>query len=139
VVVTPPVVTPPVVTPPVVTPPVVRPPVVTPPVVTPPAKPQTAKLNIVRVSPAGAESLSVRNNGHVGVNLRGWKVMDRSGHVLRLTSYSLRPGATVRIFTGSGRAAAGRLFLGKSSDIWGAHDTAKLISNKGVKVSSLRY
>ncbi len=138
-VVTPPVVTPPVVTPPVVTPPVVTPPVVTPPVVTLPAKPVVRRLTIVRVSPARDEYLSVRNTGAVSVNLRGWKLMNKAGHVLRLPNYQVNPGATVRIFTGSGKHVAGKLFLGTTSDVWGRHGTATLISNKGVRIASLHY
>ena len=140
-VVIPPVVNPPVVVPPVVTPPVVVPPVVTPPVVTPPGAGATAvTMKIAKVSPLAAEYATVKNTGTVAVSLKGWKLADKAGHVLKLPSFTLKPGATVKIYTGKGTSTATKLYLAKQLDVWGGkHDTAKLFNAKGVRVALLRY
>jgi Lamin Tail Domain len=128
---------PPVVVPPVVTPPVVVPPVVLPPVVKHEGK--VAKLAVMRVSAAGNEFVKVKNIGRISVNLKGYQLRDRSGHVLTLPSYTLKPGSSVKVFTGTGKAAAGKLFLKKTTNVWSTRDTASLFNTKGLKVGSLRY
>jgi hypothetical protein len=107
----------------------------------PPKPPVTpsVKVSVVKVKAAGAEYVTVKNTGKIKVNLAGWKLKDRSGKVLTLTRYTLKPGATVRVYTGSGTKAAGKLFLRKKSNVWSTHDTAKLYNTKGAKVASMRY
>jgi Lamin Tail Domain len=136
-----PVVVPPVVVPPVVVPPVVIPPVVVPPVVKPVRKPavKVAKLAVMRVSAAGNEFVQVKNIGRISVNLKGYRLRDRSDHVLTLPSYTLKPGSSVKVYTGKGKAAAGKLFLKKTTNVWSTRDTASLLNTKGLKVGSLRY
>ena len=47
------------------------------------------------------------------MQLAGWKLKDESGTTLRLPRRTLKAGATVRVYTGSGVSTARRLFLGK--------------------------
>ncbi len=94
---------------------------------------------VVAVSPKGREFVSVRNTGTVLLPLVGMRLQDVSGQSLILPSRALKPGETLRVFTGSGRPAAGRLFLGRRANVWGAHDTARLVDRSGTAVASLRY
>lgn len=97
------------------------------------------RTKVTKVAAAGAENVSVRNTGKVSINLAGWKLRDRSGKTLALRSYTLKPGATVKVYTGSGAKAAGKLFLRKQSNVWGSHDTANLYDANGMRVASIRY
>ncbi len=116
-------------------------PVVVTPVPVAPAAAGTATLRVRRVSPAGREYVVIKNVGTAPVDLAGYTLRDRAGHKLRLTSYQLAPGSKVKVFTGKGRAVAGKLFVGKraSRDVWGSSDTAKLHGPRGVRLDRLRY
>ena len=96
-------------------------------------------VSVTKVSPAGSEYVSVRNVGKGTVNLKGWKLRDTSGHVLTLPSYSLKPGATVKVYTGKSKLGAGKLVLGKRADVWGTHDTVKVFDSQGVRKAVMRY
>jgi hypothetical protein len=97
------------------------------------------KAAIASVSARGQEFVAIRNTGKVAFNLRGWKLRDRSGHVLVLPAKAVPVKATVRIYTGTGKATQARVFLKKRTDIWGTHDTSRLIDRNGVRVSLRRY
>ena len=96
-------------------------------------------VSVTKVSPAGSEYVSVKNVGKVTVNLKGWKLRDKSGHLLTLPSYSLKPGATVKVYTGRSKLGAGKLVLGKKADVWGTHDTVKVFDSQGVRKAVMRY
>ena len=97
------------------------------------------RTKVRAVSPSGAEFVSVKNTGKVAVQLAGWKLKDQSGTTLRLPRRTLKAGATVRVYTGSGVNTARRLFLGKPGDVWGAHDRVRLIDRNAAVVARLRY
>jgi hypothetical protein len=94
---------------------------------------------VTKVSPSGTESVTVRNTGRVAVNLKNWRLKDASGKTLTLPAYTLRAGATVKIFTGTGTARAGRLYLAKRADVWSSRDTANLFDANGSRVARLTY
>jgi hypothetical protein len=84
--------------------------------------------------------VSVKNTGKIVAQLKGFRLRDRSGKSLKLPRYGLAPGATVKVFTGSGARARHRLFLGRRADIWGAtHDAARLYDRSEAKIATLRY
>ncbi|MDQ1619744.1 MAG: hypothetical protein QOE19_2313, partial [Actinomycetota bacterium] len=91
------------------------------------------------VAPAGREYVALKNTGKVTVNLAGWKLKDASGTSLVLPSYSLKPGATVRVYTGTGVKTAKRIFLAKKANVWNRHDTTRLYDRNGAKVSARKY
>ena len=90
---------------------------------------------------AKAEYVAIKNTGKVAFNLKGWKLKDRSGKTLNLKSYTLKAGATVKVYTGKGTKALGKSFLNKNKkvDVWSKHDTAKLYNTRGVQIASMRY
>jgi hypothetical protein len=98
-----------------------------------------AAVRITRVSPAGLEWIKLRNSTTAAVQLRGFTLKDRSGRTLTLPRYWLRPDATVRVYTGAGAPSAGRIYLGRRTDVWSAHDAALLYDSRGVLVDKLRY
>ena len=98
------------------------------------------RAEVRSVSPRGRESVTLANTGRIATQLRGWRLRDRAGKVLVLPSYSLAPGATVRIFTGTGRARPRTLFLGRHVDLWfHSHDTVHVYDARGTSVDTLRY
>jgi hypothetical protein len=97
------------------------------------------RARVASVSPAGKEYVAVRNSGAIAVQLGGWRLRDRSGRSVRLPSFACAPGTVVKVFTGSGRSTAHRVYLGRHADLWAAHDTVRLLDRAGAAVAKLRY
>lgn len=78
------------------------------------------------------EYVVIHNSGSRRVTMTGWVLHDvpRSGSTNRFVfpSFRLRPGASVRIHTGSGSNTSTDLYWGSSVYIWGDDsDTATLV------------
>jgi hypothetical protein len=85
------------------------------------------------------EYMVVKNTGSVTINLKDW-VVDASPQRRALPSYTLKPGATVRIHTGSGSQASGRIYLGYKAPIWNNDgDTGRLYDPHGSLASKYTY
>lgn len=80
----------------------------------------------------------LKNTGRITVNLRGWRLYaGDAGQTFTLPSYSLAPGATVRVRTGSSGSGI-RLYYGKP--IWNNDgETGKLYDPRGAVSSTYRY
>ena len=92
------------------------------------------------MSPSGREFVALRNSGTIVTQLEGWRLRDRSGRTLTLPQLALAPGASVRVYTGSGRQTQHRVFLGRAADIWGpSHDTVRLSDARGAPIATRRY
>jgi len=73
------------------------------------------------------EYVVIRNEGNVDVDLIGWKLKDEANHVFTFPSFTLKPGATVTVHTGSGTNTQTDLYWGKDRAVWNNdHDTAYL-------------
>ena len=84
--------------------------------------------------------MTLANTGRITTQLSGWRLRDRAGKVLVLPGYALAPGATVRIFTGTGKRRPHALFLGRHVDLWfHSHDTVHVYDARGTSVDTLRY
>jgi hypothetical protein len=80
------------------------------------------------------EYILIRNSGSQRVTMTGWVLHDvpRAGTTNRFVfpSFVLRPGATVRVHTGSGTNTSTDLFWGSSVYVWGDDsDTASLVKS----------
>ncbi len=87
------------------------------------------------------EYIVIRNSGSRGVSLTGWVLHDvaRAGVTNRYVfpSFTLRPGKSVRVHTGSGTNSATDLYWGKTVYVWGDDsDTATLQSRSGAVMST---
>jgi|GEM_PF-1150428 len=73
------------------------------------------------------EYVAIKNVGCAALSLTGWRLMDLAGHTFIFPGFSLNPGATVTVYTGSGTNTATALYWGSGSPIWNNdHDTAYL-------------
>jgi hypothetical protein len=83
------------------------------------------------------------NKGAATVNLLHWTVRDASAHVYTFSSYNLRPGQSVTVFTGKGTAATGRRYwarTGRTGYIWNnGGDTATLRTNAGKTIDTCKW
>jgi len=73
-----------------------------------------------------AEYVTVKNNGHRPVNLRGWTLSDRSGQTYRFGNVRLRGHSQVRVHTGLGRDNRWDLYQDRRTYVWDDSDTAIL-------------
>ncbi len=86
------------------------------------------------------EYIVIHNSGSRRVRMTGWVLHDvpRAGTTNRFVfpSFRLRPGATVRVHTGSGTNTSTDLYWGSSVYVWGDDsDTASLVKS-GTTVST---
>lgn len=82
----------------------------------------------------------IKNTGSVTVNLKDWVLDADDGQRRALPSYSLSPGVTVRVHTGSGTNTTGHLYLGYKAPIWNNDgDTGRLYDPNGVRASTYSY
>jgi len=73
------------------------------------------------------EYIIIRNLGDTAMSLTGWQLVDLVGHTFTFPEFSLNPGGTITVYTGSGTNTATALYWGSGSPIWNNdHDTAYL-------------
>jgi hypothetical protein len=101
---------------------------------------RTYAVTITDVSPDGDEYVEVTNTGKVTTDFYKWVLRDKAGHRLALDTFRMRPGKTVRIYTGDGRSTTSRYYVGSGHrDLWGAKETVRLFDRHGALVGKFRY
>lgn len=74
-----------------------------------------------------AEWARLRNNTSKSIQLKGWTVRDKSGHVYTFGSFTLGSGKTVYLHTGKGTNNSTNRYWGSGNYIWNNDgDTATL-------------
>jgi hypothetical protein len=97
------------------------------------------RAEISRVKPAGDEFVTVRNTGAVNLQLRDWRLRNAAnGRLVRLPSFTVRPGRLVRVHTGAGASDRNDLYLAKGR-MWGSHGKAVLRDHLNRLVDRFRY
>lgn len=88
-----------------------------------------------------AEYVALRNTSRTTVNLSQWTVRDKASHVFTFTTaFSLKPGATVYLHTGSGTNTTVHRYWGSKAYIWNnTGDAAYLRNAKGVQIDSCSW
>jgi hypothetical protein len=87
-----------------------------------------------------AEWVRIKNFGATTRTLTGWTVRDTSGHVYKLGTFKLKPGASVTLHTGSGTNTAANRYWRSSYYIWNnTGDTATLKNKAGTKIDACKY
>ncbi len=87
------------------------------------------------------EYVVLQNSGNDALDVSGWIVSDDSGHTYRIpTGTSLKPGASVTLYTGSGSDSATKLYWGSDSAVWNnGGDTVLVRTADGTVVVRDRY
>lgn len=65
-----------------------------------------------------AEWVAIKNNGNRARQLRGWTLRDTAGHVFRFPRFTLRPGRTVKVHTGTGNRTRRHLYWRQNWYVW---------------------
>jgi len=87
-----------------------------------------------------AEWARVTNFSSNARNLTGWTVRDLAGHVYRFGTFTLRPGASVRLHTGHGSNTRTDVYWRQSWYIWNNDgDKAILKTPSGTTVDTCRW
>ncbi len=83
------------------------------------------------------EWVKIANSGPDPVTMTGWRLSDEGNkHVYRFPSFTISPGSSVTVYTGSGRNTATDLYMGFSQAVWNNDgDTATLIDTAGNIIS----
>lgn len=86
------------------------------------------------------EWVKIVNHKSTRVRLRGWTLRDSDGNVYRFPTFTLKPGAAVRVHTGKGRNSATDLYWGRRNYVWDNRaDSARLRSSSGLTLSTCRW
>lgn len=65
-----------------------------------------------------AEWVRVKNTTSKTTTLTGWTIRDRSTHVYRFPTFTLKPGRSVTLHTGKGRNTSTDLYWNQSWYVW---------------------
>lgn len=87
------------------------------------------------------EYVLLRNRASVPLNLTGWTLSDGNGrHTFIFPTFTLAPGAEVKLWTRTGTNDASNLFWGSRRAIWNNNgDTATLKNAGGAIVARYSY
>lgn len=100
------------------------------------------KITTIRFDPPGndtgsasslrAEWIRIKNTGTSKKSLNGWTIRDKSNHVYRFDGFTLRPGKSVTLHTGSGNDTGSNLYWEQDNYVWNNDgDTARLRDSHG--------
>ena len=111
-----------------------------------PTSPPAIGITIVEVlaDPSGidadGEYVRIRNDGASTVTMTGWTLRDLANATFTFPTFTLAPGAEVRVWVRSGVNDATNLYWGRGSAVWNNDgDTAILRDASGVEVARLSY
>lgn len=111
----------------------------------PPPAEGGAHISATMFDPPGADSgenlvnewVEITNGGAVAVSLTGWTLRDEADTVYTFPSFSLAPGAAVKVRTGHGIDSASDLYWGRGSPVWNnTGDTTFLRDGTGTLIDS---
>jgi hypothetical protein len=106
------------------------------------------KIKAIYFDPPGSDTggninqefVVIENTGNNRVNLDGWRLRDRAGHVYRFDDFRLNDGARVRVHTGHGQDDNNDLYWDSGSYIWNNDgDKATLRRDNGTVADTCRY
>jgi hypothetical protein len=81
-------------------------------------------------SSLNAEWVRLKNNTSKSIQLKGWTVRDKSGHVYTFGSFSLRSKKTVYVHTGKGGNTSTNRYWGSGNYIWNNTGDSATLKNK---------
>ncbi len=104
-------------------------------------------ITTILADPAGddvaygaGEYAEIRNDGTSDATLTSWTLRDTNGATYTFPTFTLGPGATVRVHTGSGANSAADLFWGRGLAVWNNDgDTATLRDSQGMTAATFTY
>ncbi|MEV5328529.1 lamin tail domain-containing protein [Nonomuraea sp. NPDC052634] len=87
-----------------------------------------------------AEYITLLNTSRRAVNLKGWKVRDKSGYTYKFGKVVLRAKKRVTLRTGQGDDGVAVVYWNRKQYVWNNdEDTAYLLDRKGRQVDSCSY
>jgi hypothetical protein len=108
------------------------------------APPANVLMTQIEYNPPGddvaGEFVEIRNFGGTAANMTGWSLRDPVPHVFTFPSFTLQPGAAVKVWTKSGVNNAANLYWGSNQAIWNnTGDTATLRNSGGQTIDTCTY
>jgi len=113
------------------------------------SRPQGRRVEITEINfdPPGSdrdnlngEWIVIASNTDVPIDMTGFTLSDDSDHVYKFGQFTLTPGNTVTVFTGSGVSASTSLYWGSKTPIWNNDgDTAYLKDSDGSLIDKYSY
>lgn len=87
------------------------------------------------------EYIVLRNDGSESLDMGGWSLSDSADHTYHFpTGFTLGPGETVTVYTGSGSDSDTELYWGSDSAVWNnGGDTIIVVTNDGETVVKYEY
>ncbi|WP_406149598.1 lamin tail domain-containing protein [Streptomyces sp. NBC_01012] len=87
-----------------------------------------------------AEYVDIHNNGKSKLQLKGYKLKDRTGYTYTFPSFTIAVGKTVRVHTGKGKNTKAHVYWNRGSYVWNnTGDKARLIKPSGALLDSCSW
>jgi serine/threonine protein kinase len=114
--------------------------------VAPISPPAGIRISLVYYNPDGedaeGEYVLLENGGDTAVHLTNWSLEDAANqpHIFTFPTFTLPPGAMVKVWTGSGSDDTENVYWRRGSAIWNNNgDTAKLFDDIGMEIDRCEY
>jgi hypothetical protein len=86
------------------------------------------------------EWIKLHNHSNKAKKLKGWTIRDTSGHVYHFKKFTLKPGKTVALHTGSGSNNSSNVYWHADDYVWNnSGDKAILKSSNGKKIDVCKW
>ena len=87
-----------------------------------------------------AEWARITNYGTKSRVLTGWKIKDDLGHTYKFPTFTLKPGKSVRVHTGTGKNTATDLYWGEDYYVWNNTGDKAILKNKaGTTIDTCKW
>lgn len=92
-------------------------------------------------SSLNAEYVQIKNTASTAKSLSGWTVRDESNHVYTFGTFTLKPGATVTLRSGTGTNTSTTRYWQKTWYVWNnsGGDSARLRNASGTAIDSCAW
>jgi hypothetical protein len=106
--------------------------------------PANVVITYIEYNPPGddvqGEYVRIENSGGLAANMTNWTLADIAGHVYTFPTFTLNPGAYVRVWTKSGTDTASDLYWGRGAAVWNnTGDCAYLRDSGGSLIDGYCY
>jgi inhibitor of cysteine peptidase len=102
---------------------------------------QNTNSNVMQITAlhpydGSTEYMNLTNYGNYTVDLKSWKLITSCGKEFIFPDFTIKPGATLTVFTANGTNTEDLYYLNSPCYIWNENDTARLIYESNYIVSA---
>jgi hypothetical protein len=110
----------------------------------PPLPDSDVHITHIECNPPGSdvegEHIRIKNSGGVAADMTNWTLRDKADHKFAFPTFTLKPGAYVRVWTKAGTNTLTNLYWGRNQAVWNNRgDCAYLRDSAGTLIDTYYY